>query len=606
MSKQRGVDECTMQQLSTNKHTYTLSGDNENFTSTITCTSLTEGVDLIHIQIQGVRKEVPPEFTLKWTHPIDDIQASWSPASDRNKSYKADWMRSLKSNAAVSAPVMSLFNINGDNRLTFAFSDALNTIQYLAGVHEESADFRCYVKLFTETTSPIDRYDAVLRVDTRSIPYYDSLNEVQQWWGAMPDYVPATVPEAARVPLYSTWYSMHQNMTAGEIEEQCALAKALGMDAVIVDDGWQTSDNRRGYAYCGDWEPYAGKFPDLAKHVEAIHRLGMKFILWYSVPFVGKHSRAWNQFSGKLLDYKERMGAGILDPRYPEVREHIITIYEQAVKAWDLDGFKLDFVDQFISAEANAGKRDPSHDYESVPTAVDRLLSDIITRLKRLKPDIMIEFRQPYIGPAMRKYGNMFRAGDCPNDSIQNRVRTVDIRLLAGDTAVHADMIMWNSHEPVESAALQMVNLLFSVPQISVLLDRLPERHLKMLRHWIGFWKQHRDVLLQGRIYPRNPELLYPVVEASNGQQAVIATYHDAMVSLPSQHNEIYVINGRLSTGIYVVADAALEEVEVTISDCCGEITSQYKAYFEEGTHELAIPPVGSACIHKIRKENSR
>ena len=25
------------------------------------------------------------------------------------------------------------------------------------------------------------------------------------------------------------------------------------MESIIVDDGWQTDDNNRGYAYCGDW-----------------------------------------------------------------------------------------------------------------------------------------------------------------------------------------------------------------------------------------------------------------------------------------------------------------------------------------------------------------
>ena len=52
----------------------------------------------------------------------------------------------------------------------------------------------------------------------------------------------------------------------------------------------------------------------------------------------------------------------------------------------------------------------------------------MLAELRRVKPDVMIEFRQPYIGPLMRKYGNMFRAGDAPNAAVDNRVRTVDRR----------------------------------------------------------------------------------------------------------------------------------------------------------------------------------
>ena len=67
----------------------------------------------------------------------------------------------------------------------------------------------------------------------------------------------------------------------------------------------------------------------------------------------------------------------------------------------------------------------------------------------------MIEFRQPYIGPLMRKYGNIFRAGDCPNSALENRVRTTDLHILSGTTAVHSDMIMWHYEDQVEIAAFQ-------------------------------------------------------------------------------------------------------------------------------------------------------
>lgn len=53
----------------------------------------------------------------------------------------------------------------------------------------------------------------------------------------------------------------------------------------------------------------------------------------------------------------------------------------------------------------------------SVYDAIDRLMKDALAALRKLKPDILIEFRQNYIGPLMRTYGNMLRSTDCPNDS---------------------------------------------------------------------------------------------------------------------------------------------------------------------------------------------
>ncbi|MFR7718112.1 MAG: hypothetical protein ACLU3N_05510 [Lachnospiraceae bacterium] len=80
-----------------------------------------------------------------------------------------------------------------------------------------------------------------------------------------------TVPDATKKAMYSFWYSMHQNVTAKNVEESRRAAQ-LGLSAVIVDDGWQTEDNNRGYAYCGDWEPSGQKFLTLPDMLQMYRR----------------------------------------------------------------------------------------------------------------------------------------------------------------------------------------------------------------------------------------------------------------------------------------------------------------------------------------------
>ncbi|MCC3374540.1 glycoside hydrolase family 36 protein [Cohnella sp. REN36] len=584
--------------MSTKTHEFTLEGG-DGLNVSLAAEPRADGIDLIRLRWKSDRPSTPPLLTLRWVHSARDVQASWHPAPDRNKSFKADWMRELRSNATASAPVYALFDANGTNRMTFAFSDALNTVHYTGGIREETAEFQCSVQLFKEAAEPIDAYEAELLVDTRAIPYFDCLSDVRRWWSGMPGYAPAVVPETARRPMYSTWYSMHQNVTAEEVEAECRIARTLGMEAVIVDDGWQTEDNRRGYAYTGDWTPCEGKFPDMRRHVEAVHALGMKFLLWFAVPYVGIYSGTWERFKDKLVRFNEGSRAGVLDPRYPEVREFIIATYEEAVRAWDLDGLKLDFVDAFYAPEREQPSAVPGRDCVSIPAAVDRLLTAAIGRLRSLKPDILIEFRQPYVGPAMRKHGNMFRASDCPYDSIQNRVRTLDIRLLCGETAAHADMVMWHPEEPVESAALQLINLLFSVPQISMRLSALPPAHLRMLRRWLAFWEEHREVLLNGRLEPGNPALSYPTVQAVKGDRAVIVTYHDALVPLRADRpvREWTVVNGRQREEVVLEVSASLGEANIEIANSCGDIVDRLCVNLDLGLHRLPIPAAGTASI---------
>ena len=54
-------------------------------------------------------------------------------------------------------------------------------------------------------------------------------------------------------------YSFHQEIIPDKVLAQCRIAKQLGCESVIIDDGWQTNDSNGGYAYCGDWEVWQEK-----------------------------------------------------------------------------------------------------------------------------------------------------------------------------------------------------------------------------------------------------------------------------------------------------------------------------------------------------------
>lgn len=573
-------------------HEVRLEGGGSGFRGFLSSETQEEGLELVHLRIEADKAGRPPVFRLVWTHPIVDVHGYWHPSAGPDKGLAVSWSPGWRSKATSSAPLGCLYSLSGRNRLTLALSDALNTVSVKAGVEEETAELLCSVSIFEEPTAPLASYEATLRLDTRELPYHEAISGVGRWWAGLPGYEPAPVPETARLPMYSTWYSFHQDLDPGRVEDQCSLAKDLGCEAVIVDDGWQTTSNERGYAYTGDWEPVPEKVPDMRTHVDRVHALGMKFLLWYSVPFVGVNSRAWERFSGMLLREDGRLGAGVLDPRFPEVREFLIGTYEAALTEWDLDGFKLDFVDSFGSSEQLGGDRD----YDGVPEAVDRLLEEAIRRLRGIKPDVMVEFRQSYVGPLMRKYGNMFRAMDCPSDAVENRMHTVDVRLLCGDTAAHSDMLMWHPDDPVESAALQLVNVLFGVPQISVLLDEIPPEYTEMLRFWLAFWREHRDVFLDGTLEPRRPEATYPVVLARTGEKLVAALYAEAVASLRGElPPTLILVNGTLGGGVVLELDRAAGSREIEVRDCRGRVVRTESVEWTEGLHKLEVPAAGVA-----------
>jgi alpha-galactosidase len=514
----------------------------------------------------------------------------------------------VRSSAARQAPVFAMYNFAGENRLTFAVADAINTFELGARHAEETACSTCRIEFFLDPVPPLNEYRTTVRFDTRKLPYYDILKDVSDWWAGMPAYTPASVPEHARLPMYSTWYSYHLDITPESIEAECKLAKELGMESVIVDDGWQTEVKHRGYAYCGDWEPTPSKFPDMRAHVDRVHALGMKYLLWYSVPFVGVHTKAFDRFKDKFLSPPKPDGKAqwfTLDPRFPDVREYLINIYENALRDYDLDGFKLDFVDCFGTHEDTKDAFGDGRDYESVPEAADRLMSDIIARLQKIKPDVMIEFRQGYIGPAMRKYGNIFRVGDVPNAAAGNRMYSMLLRALSApggnpaDTAIHSDMVMWHYEDTVQSAAMQLIHSLFTVPQISVRLAEVPKSHVDMIRRYTTFWREHRDVLLDGEIRPLQPQHAYPAVVAETEGKVAAAAFANGFVPLPAVGDrKLLLANGTMESRVVIELPDDLGDRRVQAWSCTGESVADEQRSFSAGTHAIDVPPAGTVEIN--------
>ncbi len=59
--------------------------------------------------------------------------------------------------------------------------------------------------------------------------------------------------------------------------------------------------------------------------------------------------------------------------------------------------------------------------------------------------------------------------------------------MLSGDSAVHADMLMWNPNEAPVNCAIQIENVIFGVLQLSVRLDQQSPEQLELIRFWIDF-----------------------------------------------------------------------------------------------------------------------
>jgi len=557
--------------------------------------SNSEGIEVYQLRVSTETERELTPVRLRWTIPAYNVKGMWTTNALYEKRLRADWEETpLEARVSVDAPVICLFGHQDENALSFACADVINTVKMRAPVREENNLVYCEMDFFTEKMPLCKQYETEIRIDNRTIHFSNAISDTGTWWASFENLKVAEPPKAAQAPIYSTWYSYHQDFTTEQLLNECRLSAPMGYETIIIDDGWQTMDTNRGYDYTGDWKP--DRIDDVNAFVNAIHATDMKCMFWYSVPFCGVKSKAYQRFKGKFLTENHRW-APVFDPRYPDVREYLINTYLTALKAWNLDGFKLDFIDDFKTYPETILTKENGRDYASVNEAVDRLMSDVMKTLKAEKSDILIEFRQKYIGPAMRKYGNMFRAFDCPNDSATNRLRTTDVKMLCGNTVVHSDMFTWHYDELVELAALQINNILFSVPQLSVRVAEVTDAHRAMITFYTQYWLANQSLFLEGEFTPYQPLENYPLLKGKKDDKIIFGVYENMVVPVDEICQQLDLVNGKMSTQIVCDFKVAQGERVIEVYDCQGNQVSSEQKNIGKGLIGFEVPASGLISI---------
>lgn len=546
-----------------------------------------DGVYVYKIKFDFGEARLPEKISLSWQREATGVYSVWDPARrDRHIGYGGN--EKFRARLASWMPLVQTVSKNGKNCALTAVMDVKTPVSIGVKMLLEQETAETELVFFDDITNPMTGYETLIREDLREIPFDEAVMQAAEWCSPSGGDISAP-PEAALMPMYSTWYSYLQKITAEDVIKECTEAVKYGMKSVIIDDGWQTNDSGALYGYTGDWKPVSLKFDDMRALSDRLHELGMKVILWFSVPFVGYYSENYKKFETMYLRNNDNINCSTLDPRYKEVRDFLIQTYVNAVKEWDLDGLKLDFIDRFYSD----GKVNEKMDYVSVEDATEQLLKEITAALKRVKPDIMIEFRQPYIGPVITEYGNMVRVWDCPLDPLSNRLGTLNLRLTSGKCAVHSDMINWGREDTPQSVASRLISSLFSVPQISVRLNEITGGQKLALKTYLDCRIKLGGIIENGRLKLSDPESGYSAAQATFESKTVAVGFCKNVFDL-DKCSEAVVFNLTSEQSI-IVQNAAFSQY--TVYDCMGNVTDS--GGINESLASVPVPFAGRAEIFR-------
>lgn len=516
------------------------------------------------------------ELEVRLSVPLGDAIGFWHPDAEWERTLVADWAGRAHVSLVSGVAAGCLYDSNGRTLLAFAALDPVPEVEMRFGVSEEHKTF--VVHLTTSCTAEPYR----IAFARSAVSVAAAMRVLRGALGVQ------RVAEAAREPVYSTWYGFNQEVTAEGVEAEAALAVEAGCGVLILDDGWQELGQGRGYLGVGDWRPDLTKFPDFAGHVARVRAMGLAYLAWVAPLLLGPESACFAEWSAHAPGLAGAPGARVLDPRRPEVRRHVVAMCSRLMNDYGLDGLKIDFLDEVM---VYAGRPAHGADIPDVGAAMRVLLEEIRAALGE---DALIETRQPYTGPGLSGFGDLLRANDCPADAIANRVRTIDVGLLAVGGAVHSDMLMWDPRGPVHSAARQLIGALHAVPQISAKLGELPEQHRAMVAFWLARWRELRPLLLDGEVEPGRPDELYPVVTAAKGDECVISVTSDRVV--PVGHRRVTLVNGTGSGRL--VLDIAGAEMAVTrVFAADGSRIEPTPRRVGPGLCALDVPPSGLAVL---------
>ncbi len=583
-----------MKEIKVGNIVYALKNENDCIAESLECVEEKADFCVLRVKMAFETDTVPAPISLRWKEPMIGFCGQWEPLGKFTRNIGPNWgKRGPKARTAINAPILSVFGYHEENKVTVALSDVKNTSAVQCGVIEENGELDFKVGLLVEGGEPIKAYEADIRIDRRPVSIFDAVLSVRQYWEGLGYRIPL-VPDSAYEIAYSTWYNFHQQLDEAELLRELRAAKAMGMGTVIIDDGWQTEDNSRGYGFCGDWEVTPKKFADMKKFVDAVHKIGMKVMVWFSVPFVGHYSKNYTRFGGKYLYTVRHLHTDVLDPRYAEVRAFLVELYATAVRDFGLDGLKLDFIDQFRPKEGVSNTDYENMDCRSVEEAVHTLLDDVYKALTAIRPDIMLEFRQNYIGPVVSAYGNMLRVADCPGDPLSNRTGIVDLRMLSG-VAVHSDMLMWHVDDTVASVAKQLMCVMFGVPQISVKLGHLKEAHRTYLAGFLKFWSAHRETTAKGRLTAKGVAASYTQVTSESDTEAVTVCYEDSAVTVREKAH--FVFNGSPNRGVYLDIGNPTLAYDIRVKDTAWQTVQSLRTV---GATLLKLETPEGGCIEVI------
>lgn len=481
------------------------------------------------VRLHSSAPSLPPEFSLSFKFPKNKINQLWNSQTWSNKSF---FSLPAYDRAAANFSIISGLTLNDQNQITFTCDDRFDS-RFISTFVKEQDDTLVFGLGFFEDNPPLSNmqdYEVHILVDFRNIHFSEAIYEASKWRFQELFNQAAMDFKHTDLPVFSTWYPMHRNIPFENITRELDSLKTFGFKSILMDDEWRSLVKMKVdtiYTY------EENSFETLQIFDKKRKDMGLKLFMWYSLPFMGGNPVIAKRFEGKYLRYKAPRQIYVLDPRYPEVRQYLISTYYNFYKGWQFDGFWFDFMNDFYPQESVTVSDDLGRDFVDVQLAVDSLMSGMNRRLRSIDPTIFMGQDFTPVGPDQNNYQNFLAGFVGVNSTKLIREKMVNNRLLYGRYTPFMEIMGVHPRDKSEEVARKFQSILFGNPYLSFFTTTLPEDTKQTIRFWLNYWKENRHVLMESEFEPQKVSNQYPIIKVQNKEKIIYALYSDFTLNLP-------------------------------------------------------------------------
>jgi len=546
---------------------------------------------ILNIYLHSAYATTPPAFHVSVKFPKDKINQIWNSKTWSNKSF---FTIPSYDRAAADFSIISGLTINDQNQITFTCKDAYQAKFVSSNIREEN-DSIVFSLGFFEDNPPLSNlqdYQAEVLVDFRNIHFSKAIYDASTWFLADEFKQGIASVDTTNVPVFSTWYPMHRNIPLENITNELDSLRTFNFKSVLVDDGWQALVKMKiDTAYAYD----EGSYKTMNRFKQKCIEMGLPLYLWYSIPFMGGNPVILKKFEGKYIRYRAPRQMYVLDPRYAEVRRHLVSTYANFLSEWQFDGYWFDFLKGFYPKDGALIEQDKGRDFVSIGLAVDALYAEMEARLKAIKPNIFMGQKFPVVGPNLVSYQNFLTGFVGVENTQVVREKMVNNRLLYGKYTPFMEVIAINPRDKVEEIARKIQSVLFGNPYLSFYISTLPQESKQTIRFWLNYWKKNYKVIFEGNFEPMQVSRYYPVIKVGNEQKIIYMLFEEYTINLPLVLNTpLEVINSKATEDVHFMVSKPGIQYNYEILNCSGSSIGKGVIQTKnKNTVEVSVPSGG-------------